>query len=283
MLFSAVHIDWSNVTDVHFEEMTYSDCMSLFQQAPRLIKCSITTEDAGNTPHFNTPFIHPSLTHLTIVFDEYDTPDGLLDLISLPALQEMNYTFEKPKYNSFISLLERSGCDLTSLSLTNPNPPTSEDLANLLRNTSSLENFALQTPHIPPGFFELFTPPEPKNVCMGNPIFLPLLRTFQYTGSDSHISWKSFIEAAKSILRRQMHDDMPLPSFEFVLDLKEKESHSDPSQAEPNEVSVARLCGLIDRGIGLKISNGSEDLLQRAKRRYEAERFGVGIWDEESE
>ncbi|CAA7270874.1 unnamed protein product [Cyclocybe aegerita] len=281
--FNAVHVDWSNVTDVHFEGITLLDCMCLFKQASRLIKCSITTEDDGSILHFDTPLIHPSIAHLIIVFSLWDTPDDLFDRISLPALTEMDFTVRQSDYDSFISLIERSSCILSSLSITNQKPPTAEDLANLLWTTSSLENFALKVPHIPPNLFELFSLPDSNDEGEIHPIFLPLLRTFQYRGGSSHLSWKSFIEACTLILRIRRKKEAALPSFEFVLDLKDKDPDSASSQAELNKVTVACLCSLIDQGIGLKISNSSGDILQQAKRRYKAERFGVGGFDEESE
>ncbi|CAA7270876.1 unnamed protein product [Cyclocybe aegerita] len=282
--FNAVHIDWSNVTEVYFDGMTTVDCLCLFQQAIQLVKCSITIDEDENVLHFDTPFIHPSLAHITIIMRDWNSPDALFDRITLPALKEANCMVARPDYDGFISLVERSGSVLTSLSIANWEPPSCEGLSELLRTTSRLEYLMLRIPDLPPGFFELFAPPESSDSDDGaHRIFLPLLRRFHYRGSNSYISWKSFIEAAESMLRIRRQNDAALPSFEFIFDTEDEDSDSDSSDAAQgrDEVYMALLCGLIDRGIGLKISDGSKDLLQREKRRFEAERFGVDDWDGE--
>jgi len=122
MPFRSIDIDYSNLTIVEIDELYPNECLALLQKAQHLTTCTLYLLRAGQDKHLPSPSSthHHALLRLDIdgLGDEI-TNEDLLPYLTLPSLVYLSCEFGDSSPESVIAFLQRSGCRLTTLHVSN--------------------------------------------------------------------------------------------------------------------------------------------------------------------
>ncbi|CAA7265085.1 unnamed protein product [Cyclocybe aegerita] len=263
--FTSIRIDWSNVTTLYFSQISVSDCLRLFQQAPQISQCSIDITHSDS--HVRCPALNPiTLPHLTKLHIHFITSDvtvagTFLDSITLPALTHLEYN-EAVDYIALAALLARSSCPLIHLNIGyfKDRMPSTQSLLQVLHTSLSLEDLHIKMTQLPKDFFDSLSVP-PGNNLSDRAILLPRLQSFSYRGKLT-FDWISFINCLDSRLFIQGEGGGPL-LHSIDLTFYTIRRHSNPLLYYIDEGAAARIRRFqVERGIEVRIMNGLEDMLQ---------------------
>ncbi|KAJ3500920.1 hypothetical protein NLJ89_g9574 [Agrocybe chaxingu] len=282
--YTCVRIDWRKATNLHFASISTFDFLCVLQQAPLVSCCSVSVHLDRNRLYVTITDLIPllCLAELDITFVNPEAASAILDRITTPCLKNLKYTLPVRQFASLSSLLHRSSCRLTSLSITSRTPerlePTlltqgDKNLLAFLWTTSTVEHFSLCIPALPYQFFDVLSPPP---IGEERPILLPHLRQFVYRGPLSFM-WQSF---TTFIGRRGDNKHIGLPALRSV------QLHLDPILPKSPEIyyidslSTVHIYRQIARGISIEIFNDTIDMLQCSKEYHERSMFGIGEEDD---
>ena len=122
MPFRSIDIDYSNLTIVEIDDLYPNECLALLQKAQRLTTCTLYLLRPGQDKHLPSP--SPTHHHALLRLDIDGLGDGitsedLLPYLTLPSLVHLSCEFGDSSPESVIAFLQRSGCRLTTLHISN--------------------------------------------------------------------------------------------------------------------------------------------------------------------
>ncbi|CAA7263016.1 unnamed protein product [Cyclocybe aegerita] len=281
--YTCVRIDWWKVTNIRFANISTFDFLCVLRQAPLVSCCSVSVHLDRNHLHVTITDLIPllCLAELDITFINAEAASAILDRITTPCLENLKYTIPVRQFASLSSLLHRSSCRLTSLSIASRMPervqtslstPEDENLLAFLWTTATVEYLSLRTPALPYSFFDALSPPP---IGEERPL-LPHLRQFVYHGQLSFM-WRSFTACMG---RRGDIQPSGWPALRSV------QLHLDPISPKSSNIyyidslSTVHIYRQIARGINIEILNDTVDMLQYSKEHHERTMFGPGEEDD---
>ncbi|KDR75616.1 hypothetical protein GALMADRAFT_226243 [Galerina marginata CBS 339.88] len=125
ILLKSFDISWNNVTHmvVSSENSPFfcDECLEVFRQAPQLVKCKLDRIMVGRGGYIPTSVITLNCLRCLEINHASDVSIQILfDLLLLPSLEEYSHDSNNGSFPvaSFVSLVERSGCSLKKMVLT---------------------------------------------------------------------------------------------------------------------------------------------------------------------
>ena len=264
-----VSISWARVTYVDIHEIDIEDCITLFQLAPQLTRCSLSMIGPGWQPPVDAGITqHPRLEDLHIAHPMMDA-DTILDLFSFPALRRLSLDLDEKQLPvaSLALLLDRSSCRLQELRIINADY-TEVELANMCLRTRTLQVLDIAPLEEHRGFartlFQRLAETASWSVELEGE-FLPALHTLKYHFGHCYtpdgmrlpieIPWQTIPSAINPLMLFRDHRRRPLQRFHVIYD---RYSPRTPLVTIP-QVFVRRFQVVKELGIDLRVRY-SDDL-----------------------
>ncbi|KAJ3516035.1 hypothetical protein NLJ89_g1375 [Agrocybe chaxingu] len=280
--FSATKIDWVNATHVRFEGLHVAECLALFQAAPRMVACKLSSTTAwrhnGAPPNHhipNQPFIHHLLT-FDLKMLNGESPDVLFEALALPSLDILTYHDARSFDLDVVRLsLERWGCYVTALCLDEVKVKHKE-LVQLLRAPPflHLESLSLSDFTVTTHFLSLLSETPKLQIMRSQGHFLPRLRSLSFSVlSERNFSWGDILSlfpsptgdidtTAQNQNQRQRIRPQVLQQLKIVLNSRPR------SASRIDSSDSARLLEVIDNigvDLSLKVEPGGRDLIEEMR------------------
>lgn len=139
-------LPWSQLVGYQGNYARTEEVISVFAKATNITHCHLSYTLHSPPATFEAPVDHllrlPSLRTLTLSLSQ--SRPNILDHLILPVLSEMRISGYGVGFSKLISLLDRSSCSLTKLSLRSRLPFPNGDLIRLLQQTPQLSQLAVQ-------------------------------------------------------------------------------------------------------------------------------------------
>ena len=245
-------IHWDNLTHLTLHFMSINDSFLILRKTPRLVFCKIS----GYCPRYRDQSIGApvltSLKSLQLLISSF--AEEFLNNIIAPHLEEFSLPYYcNPSMEVVTSFLRRSACSLRSFSITFPPYFHIEGSMNLLRSMPSLNSLSIlsiMTDFDPRNILQLVAKVLSSQSTSLQQGFLPNLKILKYTG--------------KLYLRPGNYSDLySLPPVDNAvhgpLHLHKLDLH--PITRIPENM-ISYLSSLVERGVTVNVSSGSEDILQ---------------------
>jgi len=136
-----IDIDWSNLTTVKIASFRVNEWMALLHWSPRLTTCEVCDlypgEEKGLPPA--RPIHHYGIRDLNVSWEDKDAAEQFLYLLTLPSLVSLSYDSAPNSVADVSNFLERSACNLETLSFWSDEVDELLALAPHLRGLKRLE------------------------------------------------------------------------------------------------------------------------------------------------
>ena len=113
-----IDIDWSNLTTVKIASFRVNEWMALLHWSPRLTTCEVCDlypgEEKGLPPA--RPIHHYGIRDLNVSWEDKEAAEQFLYLLTLPSLVSLSYDSAPNSVADVSNFLERSACNLETLS-----------------------------------------------------------------------------------------------------------------------------------------------------------------------
>ena len=118
MPLRSIDIDWSNLTTVKFASFRVNEWMALLHWSPRLTTCEVRDlspgEEEGLPPA--RPIHHYGIRDLNVSWEDKEAAEQFLCLLTLPSLVSLSCDSVPNSVADISKFLERSACNLETLS-----------------------------------------------------------------------------------------------------------------------------------------------------------------------
>ena len=256
-LLDAVDISWENLVNLQLNGTTIDGVLKVLRNAPLLEKCSLSdiSPPIDDLPIPETMIRLPYLHTLEVSWIEGEVFHTFIDSLGLPSLESWVVDLENLVVDNLISVLERSGCSLKSLTIWQDTTLAIDDLERFFQamprlrrlrffisthHSSSMMDYILEHLAAPPQHPTLQT-----DVTAG---FLSDLQSLTLSGREFN-AW-----ACIPLIYRWPHRKL----LDLYIGTRMKTVTID------REVS-SELVQLVDQGIKLRISFSRGDYIQKLR------------------
>ncbi|KAJ3512904.1 hypothetical protein NLJ89_g3255 [Agrocybe chaxingu] len=275
MPLNTILVNWSNIMEVQFNEMTVVEFLTLLRQAPRISKCRVQHifQHRTSTPFHHSIVHHNSLVDLHLRIVVTNLANLVFQHLVLPALTIFIYDGDP---EALTALMVRSAPRLTDFHLyrhsRNSMGSNREVPLQLMQVLPSLETLSIDNGRLPERFFDALSFPQSSSDIQTLPTFLPHLRHFSYSHENPTFRWPSLAKAITARAGMLSGDGKPLlQTMEFVFWEIDK---TFPTYYIDKE-SVRQFLAARDRGIDLRIVNGTtkEDMIDCSQWYHKQRKF----------
>ncbi|KDR86017.1 hypothetical protein GALMADRAFT_150356 [Galerina marginata CBS 339.88] len=263
--FSAVDIEWNNVTQVEFGGLQLDECFELLKRAPKLVCCKFHNSLMSQSDQERFPVPEYTITHhqirvfnLSYPFDS-DVVSFLCDKVCFPALVDLSC--EMPCFlptESLVAFFKRSSCLIEDLFLYDALFHDDDNLIDLLRAIPSLQRLKI-VPNMwgdysPDHLFDLLARTSIANNDDGT--FLPKLQSFSYSMEQPGIGWNHLPNIFGPLWELDNPRRRPLNSVHIRLDRDEE--NREPLKYIEKDI-LLHLLSILEAGLDLTITYLEED------------------------
>jgi len=232
----SIQAQWDNITHVYASSFYVDECLQIIERSPRLICCKFSVIIGGEAPYPmpDAPLVAQSLRFLHVGHERSVSAAFFFDKLTLPALEEFIYEASEKNIElpSFLSLLERSSCQLQAFTLKHTEV-SEDDFISLLERMPTLRRLTIDIHNLAvpilrnPVLERLYTPSTTKGGS--GQYILPALERLQYEGPQS-FSWINLVNA---LMRRA--------DFHFTTKDSETTPNEESSTSRPPILQAAKI------------------------------------------